>query len=65
MRNMTPLVVIMCSIVKVIMLSMRLKATSSTKTAEKYKITNVEQLKDPKIAKLFDSNGNGSGFNGM
>ncbi len=41
------------------MLSMRLKATSSTKTAEKYKITNVEQLKDPKIAKLFDSNGNG------
>ncbi len=29
------------------------------KTAEKYHITNIEQLKDPKIAKLFDSNGNG------
>jgi len=29
------------------------------KTAEKYKITNIEQLKDPKIAKLFDSNGDG------
>ena len=29
------------------------------KTAEKYHITNIEQLKDPEIAKLFDSNGNG------
>lgn len=29
------------------------------KTAEKYHITNLEQLKDPKIAKLFDANGNG------
>lgn len=29
------------------------------KTAEKYHITNIEQLKDPKIAKLFDSNGDG------
>ncbi|MEC5344728.1 glycine betaine/L-proline ABC transporter substrate-binding protein ProX [Brenneria populi] len=29
------------------------------KTAEQYKITNVEQLKDPKIAKLFDTNGDG------
>ncbi len=29
------------------------------KTAEQYKITNIEQLKDPKIAQLFDSNGNG------
>ncbi|WP_229419066.1 MULTISPECIES: glycine betaine/L-proline ABC transporter substrate-binding protein ProX [Moorena] len=29
------------------------------KTAEKYKITNLEQLKDPKIAKLFDSDGDG------
>lgn len=29
------------------------------KTAEKYNITNIEQLKDPKIAKLFDANGNG------
>lgn len=28
-------------------------------TAEKYNITNIEQLKDPKIAKLFDSNGDG------
>ncbi|MDJ0661050.1 MAG: glycine betaine/L-proline ABC transporter substrate-binding protein ProX [Crocosphaera sp.] len=28
-------------------------------TADKYKITNLEQLKDPKIAKLFDSDGNG------
>jgi len=27
------------------------------KTAEKYHITNIEQLKDPKIAKLFDTNG--------
>ncbi len=26
------------------------------KTADKYNITNVEQLKDPKIAKLFDAN---------
>ncbi|MEZ2603402.1 glycine betaine/L-proline ABC transporter substrate-binding protein ProX [Kluyvera intermedia] len=29
------------------------------KTAEQYHITNIEQLKDPKIAKLFDTNGNG------
>ncbi|MCE0494916.1 glycine betaine/L-proline ABC transporter substrate-binding protein ProX [Vibrio salinus] len=29
------------------------------KTADKYKITNIAQLKDPKIAKLFDANGNG------
>lgn len=29
------------------------------KTAEKYHITNIEQLKNPEIAKLFDSNGNG------
>ncbi|MDY7578855.1 glycine betaine/L-proline ABC transporter substrate-binding protein ProX [Herbaspirillum sp. RTI4] len=29
------------------------------KTADKYKITNIAQLKDPKIAKLFDVNGNG------
>jgi ABC-type proline/glycine betaine transport systems, periplasmic components len=29
------------------------------KTAEQYHITNIEQLKDPKIAKLFDSNGDG------
>ena len=29
------------------------------KTAEQYHITNVEQLKDPKIAKLFDTNGDG------
>ncbi|WP_369308439.1 glycine betaine/L-proline ABC transporter substrate-binding protein ProX [Providencia rettgeri] len=29
------------------------------KTAEKYNITNIEQLKDPKIARLFDTNGNG------
>lgn len=29
------------------------------KTAEKYHITNLEQFKDPKIAKLFDANGNG------
>lgn len=29
------------------------------KTAEKYHITNIGQLRDPKIAKLFDSNGNG------
>ena len=29
------------------------------KTAEKYHITNIEQLKDPKIAKLFDTNGDG------
>ncbi|MFC3394679.1 glycine betaine/L-proline ABC transporter substrate-binding protein ProX [Brenneria rubrifaciens] len=29
------------------------------KTAEQYKITNIEQLKDPKIAKLFDTNGDG------
>jgi glycine betaine/proline transport system substrate-binding protein len=28
-------------------------------TAEKYNITNVDQLKDPKIAALFDSNGDG------
>lgn len=29
------------------------------KTADKYHITNIEQLKDPKIAKLFDTNGDG------
>ena len=29
------------------------------KTAEKYHITNIAQLKDPKIARLFDSNGDG------
>ena len=29
------------------------------KTADKYNITNLEQLKDPKIAKLFDSDGDG------
>lgn len=28
-------------------------------TAEKHNITNIEQLKDPEIAKLFDSNGDG------
>ncbi|TAL81780.1 MAG: proline/glycine betaine ABC transporter substrate-binding protein ProX [Candidimonas sp.] len=29
------------------------------KTADKYKITNLGQLKDPAIAKLFDTNGDG------
>lgn len=29
------------------------------KTADKYNITHIDQLKDPKIAKLFDNNGNG------
>ena len=29
------------------------------KTADKYNITNIEQLKNPKIAKLFDSDGDG------
>ncbi|MDW6020021.1 glycine betaine/L-proline ABC transporter substrate-binding protein ProX [Vibrio plantisponsor] len=29
------------------------------KTAEKHNITNIEQLKDPKIAKLFDANDDG------
>ncbi|CAG9295094.1 glycine betaine/L-proline ABC transporter substrate-binding protein ProX [Celerinatantimonas diazotrophica] len=29
------------------------------KTADKYHITNIAQLRDPKIAKLFDSNGDG------
>ena len=29
------------------------------KTAEQYKITNIAQLKDPKIAKIFDTNGDG------
>lgn len=29
------------------------------KTADKYKITNIEQFKDPKIAKAFDVSGNG------
>lgn len=29
------------------------------KTADKYHITNLEQFKDPKIAKLFDTNGDG------
>jgi len=30
------------------------------KTADEYKITNVEQFKDPKVAKLFDTNGDGT-----
>ncbi len=29
------------------------------KTADQYQITNIAQLKDPKIAKLFDANGDG------
>ncbi len=29
------------------------------KTAEKYHITRIDQLKDPKLAKLFDTNGDG------
>lgn len=29
------------------------------KTAEQYHITNIAQLKDPKLAKLFDTNGDG------
>jgi glycine betaine/proline transport system substrate-binding protein len=29
------------------------------KTADKYKITHINQLKDPKLAKLFDTNGDG------
>ena len=29
------------------------------KTADKYNISNLEQLKDPKLAKLFDSDGDG------
>lgn len=29
------------------------------KTADEYKISNIEQLKDPKIAKLFDADGDG------
>ncbi len=29
------------------------------KTAEKYHITDISQLKDPKLAKLFDANGDG------
>ncbi|BAN98064.1 glycine betaine ABC transporter substrate-binding protein [Plautia stali symbiont] len=29
------------------------------KTADQYYITNIEQLKDPKLAKLFDTNGDG------
>ena len=29
------------------------------KTADKYKITHIDQLKDPKLAKLFDSNNDG------
>ncbi|CAH1533801.1 glycine betaine ABC transporter periplasmic binding protein ProX [Vibrio jasicida] len=29
------------------------------KTAEKYNITNIGQLKDPELAKLFDANGDG------
>ncbi|MES2413872.1 MAG: glycine betaine/L-proline ABC transporter substrate-binding protein ProX [Pseudomonadota bacterium] len=29
------------------------------KTADQYKITNLAQLKDPKLAKLFDTNGDG------
>jgi len=30
------------------------------KTADKYNITKISQLKDPKIAKLFDANGDGT-----
>ena len=30
------------------------------KTSDKYGITNIGQLKDPKLAKLFDSNGDGT-----
>jgi glycine betaine/proline transport system substrate-binding protein len=30
------------------------------KTADKYHITNIAQFKDPKIAKLFDTNGDGT-----
>ncbi len=29
------------------------------KTADQYKITNIEQMKDPKIAQLFDTDGDG------
>lgn len=29
------------------------------KTADEYKITHISQLSDPKLAKLFDSNGDG------
>ncbi|MCB1619337.1 MAG: glycine betaine/L-proline ABC transporter substrate-binding protein ProX [Thiothrix sp.] len=29
------------------------------KTADEHKITNIEQLKDPEVAKLFDTNGDG------
>ena len=29
------------------------------KTADQYHITNIEQLKDPKLARLFDTNGDG------
>ena len=29
------------------------------KTADKYKVTRIDQLKDPKLAKLFDSTGDG------
>ena len=29
------------------------------KTADQYKITNIGQFKDPKIAKLFDADGDG------
>jgi len=35
------------------------------KTAEQYKITNLVQLKDPKLAKLFDSDGDGKGSSGF
>ena len=31
------------------------------KTAERYQITNLAQLKDPQLAKLFDTDGNGKG----
>jgi len=31
------------------------------KTAEQYKLRNIVQLKDPKLAKLFDSDGDGKG----
>jgi len=30
------------------------------KTADKYKITHIDQLKDPKLAKVFDTNGDGT-----
>jgi glycine betaine/proline transport system substrate-binding protein len=30
------------------------------KTADEYKITHIDQLKDPKLAKIFDTNGDGT-----